>query len=69
MRLESAASLGRVGDKEATEEHVDKTAEGEEVEDGWEAEKEECKDVTEDPGDEKVEDLEKGGERDDLEAV
>lgn len=68
VRLESAAGLGRVGDEEATEEDVDKTAEGEEVEDGWEAAKEECKDVTEDPGDEEVEDLEKCGERDDLEA-
>lgn len=63
VRLESAAGLGGVGDEE------DKTAEeGEEVEDGWEAAKEECNDVTEDPGDEEVEDLEKGGERGDLEA-
>lgn len=59
-RLESAAGLGRVEDEEDEEE--DETAEGEEVEDGWEAAKEECKDATEDPGDKEEEDLEKGGD-------
>lgn len=47
---------------------MDKTVVEEEVEDGWGAVKEEYKDVTADPGEDadEVEDLEKGGESNDL---